>query len=238
MLRYFKRKADATEKDESKRSRGNECNKKTGLERGRDGLNPVHKLRDNPLTIVSWNANGFGLRLQKDWADVDIFLRKYSPDCFCIQEARLPAHCGFSGAKKGDGKRRYRNKISSDTKKRRQEKELINKLLRKGAFNDYKVHWSLSDSKYAGTAVLVKKNIKIISVSFCLPNSKKKEHHVDGRIILIEFQKFFLLNTYAPNNGMNETSFARRREWDQQLLSCFKEHFCEASLTHSKPLIW
>lgn len=59
------------------------------------------------------------------------------------------------------------------------------------------------------------------------------KHEADGRVILAEFEKFHLLNTYAPNNGWKEeeNSFQRRRKWDKRL----QEFVVQSS---NKPLIW
>lgn len=58
------------------------------------------------------------------------------------------------------------------------------------------------------------------------------KHELDGRVILAEFESFFLLNTYVPNNGWKEeeNSFKRRRKWDKRIL--------DFVLQIEKPLIW
>jgi exonuclease III len=47
----------------------------------------------------------------------------------------------------------------------------------------------------------------------------------------VEWPDLMLLNTYAPNNGKDYTSFERRREWDTEALK-----FAEAM--HGMPLVW
>ena len=64
----------------------------------------------------------------------------------------------------------------------------------------------------------------------------KKKHHKDGRVMIFEFEKFILMNTYAPNNGWDESTFNRRREWDGNLLQAMKEGF--KNEYNDKPLIW
>ena len=65
---------------------------------------------------------------------------------------------------------------------------------------------------------------------FLLSASK---YEPDGRVILAEFETFYLLNTYAPNNGWKEeeNSFQRRRKWDKRI----QEFVLQCS---GKPLIW
>lgn len=59
------------------------------------------------------------------------------------------------------------------------------------------------------------------------------KHEPDGRVIVVEFETFRLLNTYSPNNGWKEeeNSFQRRRKWDKRML----EFVVQSS---DKPLIW
>lgn len=66
-------------------------------------------------------------------------------------------------------------------------------------------------------------------VSIMLAGTK---HEPDGRVILAEFESYFLLNTYVPNNGWKEeeNSFQRRRKWDKRIL--------DFVLQIEKPLIW
>ncbi|TXG51347.1 hypothetical protein EZV62_023871 [Acer yangbiense] len=99
-------------------------------------------------------------------------------------------------------------------------------------FGDFQIWWSLADSKYAGTALLVKKCLQPKKVSFSLDKSASK-HEPDGRVILAEFETFRLLNTYSPNNGWKEeeNAFQRRRKWDKRIL----EFVMQCS---EKPLIW
>lgn len=54
------------------------------LKGGKSPPNPV--TRGDPLTIVTWNANGLGVRLGKDWQDLQDFLTTNTPDVCCIQE--------------------------------------------------------------------------------------------------------------------------------------------------------
>ncbi|CAN0355920.1 unnamed protein product, partial [Discosporangium mesarthrocarpum] len=51
------------------------------------------------------------------------------------------------------------------------------------------------------------------------------EHNEEGRIIVIEFGTFSLVNLYVPNNGVKPTSFLRRRQkWDIVLSGFVKAH--------------
>lgn len=45
----------------------------------------------DPRTIVTWNANGLGVRLGKDWQELRDFLTTVKPDLCCIQEVNATA---------------------------------------------------------------------------------------------------------------------------------------------------
>lgn len=65
--------------------------------------------------------------------------------------------------------------------------------------NGYHHYWTVSKVKkgYAGTAVLTK--IKPLSVTYGIDGKYDDE----GRVILLEFEKFYFLEMYVPNSGEN-----------------------------------
>jgi exonuclease III len=66
--------------------------------------------------------------------------------------------------------------------------------------------------------VFVKKDLAVRSVSRSLVGSlAAKAQHDEGRVLVIEFNDFVLLNTYAQNNGWSPESFAKRRRWDAEV---------------------
>ena len=195
--------------------------------------------RLNPKRIVSFNANGLASRLFNNMESIQEMLTKEDPDVICIQECKLAAHCDNPKAKRDDGHPRRRDRLSSGTKKQRETSHGINRALRRGKLCEYDIHWSLSDWKYAGTAILIKKNISVISKKYSIPTAKPSsatKHHKEGRVMIFEFEKFVLMNTYAPNNGWDEKSFDRRRSWDSSLLRAMESGF--ANSYNHKPVIW
>ena len=50
-------------------------------------------------------------------------------------------------------------------------------------------------------------------------------HHPDGRFQFFIFENFDLLQTYVPNQGMNDDSYQRRQEWDESILLFLKEYY-------------
>ncbi|PIA30394.1 hypothetical protein AQUCO_05600082v1 [Aquilegia coerulea] len=190
-----------------------------------NGGEKIEKNKKDPLKFLTWNANSFLLRVKNNWPEFTKFLEKLDPDVIAIQEVRMPA-AGSKGSPKNPGE------LKDDTSSSREEKQTLMRAISSPPLQNYHVWWSLSDSKYAGTALFVKKCIQPKKVSFSL-DGKASKHEPDGRVILAEFESFRLLNTYAPNNGWKEeeNSFPRRRKWDKRILEFVAQ-------STDKPLIW
>ncbi|KAL1810388.1 hypothetical protein ACET3Z_027378 [Daucus carota] len=182
------------------------------------------KNKKEPTKFLTWNANSFLLRVKNNWPEFTKLLQESDPDVIAIQEVRLPA----AGAK---GNPKNPRELKDDTSSSREEKQILMRAISNSPLKDYNFWWSLSDTKYAGTALFVKKCFNP-KVSFSL-NQTGSKHEPDGRVILAEFESFRLLNTYVPNNGWKdeETSFQRRRKWDQRMLDFVLQNL-------DKPLIW
>lgn len=181
--------------------------------------------KKQPTKFLTWNANSFLLRVKNNWPEFTKFIDSIDPDVIAIQEVRMPA----AGAK---GTPKNPRELKDDNNSSREEKLIITRALSGPTFRKYDVWWSLSDSKYAGTALFVKKCFPPKKVSFNLDPSVSK-HEPDGRVIIAEFESFRIMNTYVPNNGWKdeETSFQRRRKWDKRM----KEFILQST---DKPLIW
>eukprot|EP00897_Mesotaenium_endlicherianum_P004483 jgi/Mesen1/4062/ME000213S03085 len=131
--------------------------------------------------------------------------------------------------------------------------DVITRALSNPPLSEYQAWWSLADSKYGGTALLVKRSCPPQRVSFCLDPDATSDaapalgigllggqrgrgppHEPEGRAILAEFAHLRVLNTYAPNNGWRDgpQAFGRRRAWDARALA-----FVERQLS-GKPLVW
>ena len=95
------------------------------------------------------------------------------------------------------------------------DSELIKSMKIEKLFQDkykYESYWYCSTEKkgYAGTAILTK--YKPISVSYGMNISK---HDKEGRIITLEYDKFYLISCYTPNagEGLKRIDY-RVKEWD------------------------
>jgi exodeoxyribonuclease-3 len=83
---------------------------------------------------------------------------------------------------------------------------------------------------YAGTAIYSKK--KPINITYGLNNTSSINIDTEGRVITLEFNKFFLIHVYTPNSGiaLNRLEY-RVNTWDP----AFKKWL--AHLQKTKPII-
>ncbi|MFC1698016.1 exodeoxyribonuclease III [Nanoarchaeota archaeon] len=51
-----------------------------------------------------------------------------------------------------------------------------------------------------------------------------KNHNNEGRVILLEYKKFILVNVYVPNSGDGLRRLDYRHEWDKDFLSFLKSN--------------
>lgn len=96
---------------------------------------------------------------------------------------------------------------------------------------DYHKIWNCATSKkgYSGTAIFTK--IKPINSTYNIPNLD--EINSEGRSITVEYDTFFLLNTYVPNSGRSEErKLYRQTIWDKHIFNYVK------FLEKTKPVVW
>lgn len=86
--------------------------------------------------------------------------------------------------------------------------------------DDYTHHfWNSAEKKgYSGTAIFSK--IKPLSVHY---GKDRESHKGEGRIITLEFEKFFLVNVYTPNSGDGLRRLDYRQGWDERFSAYLKE---------------
>jgi len=163
------------------------------------------------MRIICWNVNGLRSRLQVNEQAISSFLCDKSPDLFFLSEVRL-----IGGAGK-------QQNLSTMDKKTREESELLNHALKSGCFANYETFLSLHPTKrYSGTAMFIKTGSPApINIWYHLPDAETLKgasttchHHPEGRIIVAEFDTFYVLHTYSPNNGSDLKGFHRRIAWD------------------------
>ncbi|MDP4039980.1 MAG: exodeoxyribonuclease III [Candidatus Pacearchaeota archaeon] len=83
---------------------------------------------------------------------------------------------------------------------------------------NYENHfWNSAEKKgYSGTAVFSK--IKPLSVGY----GKELMDDEEGRVILLEFEDFYLVNVYTPNSQRGLTRLVYRLEWDKRFFNFLK----------------
>lgn len=75
----------------------------------------------------------------------------------------------------------------------------------------YEQYWNSAVKKgYSGTAVFTK--IKPLNVQ---KGIGQEVHDQEGRVLTLEFDKFFLVNVYAPNSQDGLARLAYRMEWEE-----------------------
>lgn len=91
----------------------------------------------------------------------------------------------------------------------------------------YHFYWNSAQKKgYSGVAVFTKKEPLSIQKGMSIP-----EHDKEGRILVLEFEKFFLVNVYAPNAQRRLTRLKYRQQWNHDFL-----HFVK-KLEKKKPVV-
>ena len=97
-----------------------------------------------------------------------------------------------------------------------------------GIFKNYHQYWNSAIKKgYSGTAVFTK--IKPINVTYGIGI---KEHDNEGRIITLEYEKFYLVNCYTPNSRRTLERLDYRMIWEDEI----RNYLCKLSQT--KPVIY
>ena len=95
-------------------------------------------------------------------------------------------------------------------------------------FDQYQVFANSSKARkgYSGTAVLTR--IKPLKVTYDI---NIKIHDQEGRVILLEYDNFNLINVYVPNSGQELKRIEYRTLWDKDFLN-----YC-ISTNRNKPLV-
>lgn len=103
---------------------------------------------------------------------------------------------------------------------------------------EYEEIWNSADKKgYSGTAIFTK--IKPMSITFNFPKIRKDllrdsfgDTQTEGRVITMEFDKFFVVTVYTPNSKRDLKRLKyRHKKWDPLFLAYIK------SLEKLKPAI-
>ena len=92
----------------------------------------------------------------------------------------------------------------------------------------YEQYWNYAEKKgYSGTAVFTKKTP--LSVRYGIG---MEEHDREGRVITLEYEKFFFVTVYTPNSQSELARLDYRMKWEDDFLAYLK------SLEKMKPVIY
>ncbi|MEK7612740.1 MAG: exodeoxyribonuclease III [Patescibacteria group bacterium] len=166
------------------------------------------------MKLISWNVNGIRAVNNKDLFVP--FVKKYKPDVLCLQE----------------------------TKAERGQAEID--------LPEYEEYWNSAVKKgYSGTAIFVKKDIVVKEVLLGLPEDLCKKYklagdgygdpNTEGRVIAVELEDFFVINSYTPNAKPDLSRLKlRHTQWDPAFLEYMKQLEKNGSTgsSHGKPVIF
>ena len=80
-------------------------------------------------------------------------------------------------------------------------------------FKGYTSYWNSAEKKgYSGTAIFTKQ--KPISVTYGIGI---EEHDKEGRVITLEFEKFYMINIYTPNSKRELERLEYRQIWEDEI---------------------
>lgn len=92
----------------------------------------------------------------------------------------------------------------------------------------YHCYWNYAVKKgYSGTAIFTKE--KPISVFYGIG---MEEHDQEGRVITLEFEKFYFVTVYTPNSQNELARLPYRMQWEDDFLAYIK------SLDEKKPVVF
>lgn len=80
-------------------------------------------------------------------------------------------------------------------------------------FEGYKSYWSSAEKKgYSGTAIFTKKEPLNITYGIGI-----EEHDKEGRVITLEYEKFYMVNIYTPNSKRELERLEYRQIWEDEI---------------------
>lgn len=95
------------------------------------------------------------------------------------------------------------------------------------AVEGYRIYTNAAVKKgYAGTSILTRNEPNSITLDMGI-----EAHDREGRVIALEFDRFFLVNVYTPNSGTELKRLDYRQQWDADFLDYLKK------LEKQKPLV-
>lgn len=95
------------------------------------------------------------------------------------------------------------------------------------SYDGYESYWDYAERKgYSGTAIFTRRHPLSVRRGMGV-----EEHDHEGRIVTLEFEKFFLVNVYVPNSKEGLERLPYRMEWERDFLNYVK------GLDSQKPVV-
>lgn len=80
-------------------------------------------------------------------------------------------------------------------------------------FDGYMSYWNSAEKKgYSGTAIFSKKKPKSVTYGIGI-----EEHDKEGRVITLEFDKFYMVTIYTPNSKRELERLEYRQVWEDEI---------------------
>ena len=80
-------------------------------------------------------------------------------------------------------------------------------------FDGYTIYWNSAEKKgYSGTAIFTKQ--KPLNVTYGIGI---EEHDKEGRVITLEFEKFYMVDIYTPNSKRELERLGYRQIWEDEI---------------------
>ena len=106
-----------------------------------------------------------------------------------------------------------------------QEAQLDENIIK--IFEGYNAYWNSAEKKgYSGTAIFTKQ--KPLNVAYGIG---KEEHDKEGRVITLEFEKFYMVNIYTPNSKRELERLDYRQIWEDEIRAYLLD------LSANKPIV-
>ncbi len=94
-------------------------------------------------------------------------------------------------------------------------------------FEGYKSYWNSAQKRgYSGTAIFTKKDPIHVQYGIGI-----EEHDKEGRVITLEYHKFYIVTIYTPNSKRELERLEYRQEWEDEIRKYLLK------LNQSKPVI-
>ncbi len=87
------------------------------------------------------------------------------------------------------------------------------------AFDGYESYWDSAVKKgYSGTVIFTKQSPLSVRKGLGI-----EDHDMEGRVVTLEFEKFYIVNVYTPNVKRELTRLPYRMKWEDDFLSYLNE---------------